>query len=115
MKVKLEFTLPDKYLGTDLEMFAAMVSGSIWDSKHLKRDAKKCIVDNGIRVISERDEMLDNLAYYSANDPGDLPAILDKLLAYKGDSNDLEEICPEFCPWEQVEFWDYKTLMGAIR
>lgn len=115
MKVKLEFTLPDKYIGADLEMFAAMVAGSIFDSKHLKKDAIKSIADNGIRVIDERDEMLDSLGYYISNDTEELPAILDTLIAYDGESDDLDEICPDLTLWQPVQYWTYSQLMGAIQ
>lgn len=118
MKVKLEFTLPDKYIGTDLEMFAAMVAASIGDSTHLKKDIIKCIVKNCVKVVpekTERDEMLDNLGYYVCNEPSELPDILDTLLAYEGDSTDLEEICPDLILWEKVETWDYLQLMGVIQ
>ena len=112
--IKLEFTLPDKYIGTDLEMFAAMVSGSIAESKHLKKDAIKCIVKNGIKVVDERAEMLDSLGFYLSNDSEELPAILDTLLAYNGESDDLDDICPELSLWHEVDHWGYETLMAAI-
>jgi hypothetical protein len=115
MKVKLELTLPDKYLGGDMEMFAAMVSGSIADSTHLKKDVIKCIVKNKVRVITDRDRMLDSLAYYLVNDSEELPEILDRLLTYDGDSNDLGEICPELVLWQNVEGWSFNDLMGAIK
>ena len=117
MKVKLEFTLPDKYAGSDMEMFAAMVAASIGGSTHLKKDAIKCIVKNCVKVVTERtqkDEMLDHLGYYICNDQEELPAILDTLLAYNGDSTDLDEICPDLVLWEKVENWDYSQLMAAI-
>ena len=113
-KVKLEFTLPDKYAGSDMEMFAAMVLASIGDSTHLKKDVIKCIVKNGVKVIDERAEMLDSLGFYAINDSGELPAILDKLLAAKDTDADLDTICPELELWQNVENWTYNDLIGAI-
>jgi hypothetical protein len=115
MTVKLELTLPDKYNGSDMEMFAAMVLGSIQDSTHLKKDIIKCIVDNGVKVIDKRTEMLDSLGFYISNDQSELPGILDKLLSCKDTDADLEEICPELILWQNVENWTYNDLMGAIQ
>lgn len=112
MKVKLEFTLPDKYIGSDLEMFAAMILWSITDSKHLEKDVIKCIIYNGIKVIDERVEMLDSLGFYAINDSSELPGILDKLLAAK--DADLDDIVPELNLWQNVENWSYQDLMAAI-
>jgi hypothetical protein len=114
MKVKLEFTLPDKYAGSCKEMFAAMVAASISESTHLKKDVIKCIVKNCVKVVEDKDERLDSLGYYVCNDQEELPAILETLLAYNGDSTDLDEICPELVLWEKVQDWDYSQLMGAI-
>ncbi len=79
--IKLEFTIPKRYAGSDDQMFAAMVAGSIADSKHLKKDVIKCIVKNGVKVIGERDEMLGNLSHYICNEGHELPRILDELLS----------------------------------
>lgn len=114
MTVKLELTLPDKYEGSDMEMFAAMVAASIQDSTHLKKDVIKCIVKNKIKVIDKRSEMLDNLGFYISNDQSELPGILDKLLAYDEEDGDLVEICPELILWQNVESWTYMDLIGAI-
>lgn len=114
MKVKLEFTLPDNYIGTDLEMFAAMVLASIADSTYLKKDVIKCIGNNGIKVIDERAEMLDSLGFYAINTSDELPAILDKLLAHDEEDGDLNFICPELTLWQNVESWTYTDLMAAI-
>ena len=101
-----------------MEMFAAMVSGSIADSTHLKKDVIKCIVKNYIKVVevkSQREEMLDNLAYYVCNDRKELPEILDKLLSYKGQGRiNASDSVDGIIMWEPVQNWDYKTLMGAI-
>jgi muconolactone delta-isomerase len=105
--VKLEFTLPDKYAGSDMEMFAAMVAASIGD-------VIKCIVKNKVKLITERETMLDNLGFYAINDSDELPAILDKLLAAKDTDADLYEICPELELWQNVENWSYNDLMAAI-
>lgn len=64
--------------------------------------------------VDDRSEMLDSLGYYICNDQEELPAILDTLLAYDGDSTDLDEICPDLVLWEQVDHWGYETLMAAI-
>jgi hypothetical protein len=58
--------------------------------------------------------MLYSLAYYLVNDSEDLPEILDTLLAYNGDSNDLSVICPKLVLWQNVEGWSFNDLMGAI-
>ena len=115
MKVKLEFTLPDKYIGTDLQMFAAMVAASIGDSARLKKDVIKCIVKNKVKLITERDTMMDNLGFYAVNDSDELPDILDKLLAYKGNGNmRATDAVEELNLWQNVENWTYHDLMGAI-
>lgn len=64
--------------------------------------------------IDERAEMLDTLGFYLSNDSEELPAILDTLLAYNGDSDDLDEICQEISLWHEVDHWGYETLMAAI-
>jgi len=112
--IKLQFALPDNYSNSDMEMFAAMVAASIADSTHLKKDVIRCIVKNCVKVITERDEMLDSLGFYAINDSTELPAILDKLLAAKDTDADLDEIVPELELWQNVENWSYNDLMGAI-
>jgi len=64
--------------------------------------------------LDDRSEMLDSLGYYLSNDGGELPAILDTLLAYNGDSDNLDDICPELILWCEVDHWGYETLMAAI-
>jgi len=112
--IKLQFALPDNYSNSDMEMFAAMVLASIGDSTHLKKDVIKCIVKNRVKLITERDTMLDNLGFYAINDSSELPAILDKLLAAKDTDTGLDVICPELELWQNVENWSYNDLMGAI-
>lgn len=119
MKVKLELTIPDKYIRTDLEMFAAMVEASIGDSTHLKKDVIKCIVKNCVKVVpevSEREEMLIRLETFAINEANELPNILDKLLAYKGDK-DIPAVnaVQDLYLWQSVENWSYETLMAAIQ
>lgn len=66
-------------------------------------------------VIGVKQEMLQNLGYFICNDSGEHEQILDKLLSYKGDSNNLSEIIPELILWQEVENWSYRDLIGAIQ
>lgn len=66
------------------------------------------------KEIDERDEMLSDLSHYVCNDGDELPRILDTLLEYDGDSDNVYEICPDIILWQPVENWSYSQLMGAI-
>jgi hypothetical protein len=81
--------------------------------EYLIQFLKDCKYD--YKEENDRDRMLDSLAYYLVNDSEDLPEILDRLLAYDGDSNDLGEICPKLVLWQNVEGWSFNDLMGAIK
>lgn len=65
--------------------------------------------------IGAKQEMLQNLRYFICNDSGEHEQILDKLLSYKGDSDNLSEIVPELVLWQEVENWSYRDLIGAIQ
>jgi hypothetical protein len=80
--------------------------------EYLIQFLKDCKYD--YKEENDRDRMLDSLTYYLVNDSEELPEILDRLLAYDGDSNDLGEICPELVLWQNVEGWSFNNLMGAI-